>query len=62
LELGRNYQFAMKGFLRRRAPAILGLIFVTTGIGLWMSGVSPKLGSIVFTIGLVGSVVAWIAR
>jgi hypothetical protein len=53
---------AMKGFLRRRAPAILGFIFIATGIGLWLSGISIKLGSIVFTIGLVGLVVAWIAR
>jgi hypothetical protein len=62
LELGRNYQSAMKGFLRRRAPAILGFIFIATGIGLWLSGISAKLGSIVFTIGLVGLVVVWVAR
>ncbi len=52
----------MKAFLRRRAPAILGFIFIATGFGLWMSGVSPRLGSIVFTMGFVGLVVAWVAR
>jgi hypothetical protein len=52
----------MKGFLRRRAPVICGFIFMATGFGLWMSGVSPRLGSVVFTMGFVGLVVAWVAR
>ena len=39
-----------------------GFIFIAIGIGLWMSGVSPKLGSIVFVIGLVGLVIAWVVR
>ena len=39
-----------------------GFIFIAIGIVLWMSGVSPKLGSIVFVIGLVGLVIAWVIR
>ena len=39
-----------------------GFAFIAIGIVLWMSGVSPKLGSIVFVIGLVGLVVAWVIR
>jgi len=39
-----------------------GFIFIAIGIVLWMSGVSPKLGSIVFVIGLVGLVIAWVVR
>jgi|GEM_PF-3151315 hypothetical protein len=52
----------MMGFLRRRAPAILGFIFMATGIGLWIFGVSPKLGSVVFAIGLVGVTLAWVVH
>jgi len=36
-----------------------GFVFVAIGIVLWMSGVSPQLGSILFVIGLVGLVIAW---
>ena len=36
--------------------------FIAIGIALWMPGVSPKLGSIVFVIGLVGLVIAWVVR
>jgi len=39
-----------------------GFLFIAIGIVFWMSGVSPKLGSIVFVIGLVGLVIAWVAR
>jgi hypothetical protein len=30
-----------------------GFAFIAIGIALWMSGVSPQLGSILFVIGLV---------
>ena len=39
-----------------------GFVFIAIGIVLWLSGVSPKLGSIIFAIGLVGLVIAWILR
>ena len=39
-----------------------GFAFIAIGIVLWMSGVSPKLGSIVLVIGLVGLVIAWVVR
>ncbi len=35
-----------------------GFLFIAIGIVLWMSGVSLKLGSIVFVI----VVIAWVAR
>ena len=37
-----------------------GFAFIAIGIALWMSGVSPQLGSILFVIGLVGLVIAWV--
>jgi len=36
--------------------------FIAIGIALWMSGVSPQLGIIIFVIGLVGLVIAWVIR
>jgi len=36
--------------------------FIAIGIALWMSGVSPQLGIIIFVIGLVGLVVGWVRR
>ena len=36
--------------------------FIAIGIALWMSGVSPQLGIIIFAIGLVGLVIAWVIR
>ncbi len=39
-----------------------GFVFIAIGIVLWLSSVSPKLGSIIFAIGLVGLVIAWILR
>jgi hypothetical protein len=36
--------------------------FIATGIALWISGVSPQLGVIIFVIGLVGLVIAWVIR
>jgi small-conductance mechanosensitive channel len=39
-----------------------GFVFIAIGIALWMSGVSPQLGSIVLVIGLVGLVIAWVIR
>ena len=39
-----------------------GFFFIAIGIALWMSGVSPQLGSIAFVIGLVGLVIAWVIR
>jgi hypothetical protein len=35
---------------------------IATGMVLWMSGVSPQLGIIIFVIGLVGLVIAWVIR
>jgi hypothetical protein len=32
------------------------------GIALWMPGFSPQLGIIIFVIGLVGLVIAWVVR
>jgi 1,4-dihydroxy-2-naphthoate octaprenyltransferase len=37
-----------------------GFAFIAIGIALWMSGVSHQLGSILFVIGLVGLVIAWV--
>ena len=39
-----------------------GFAFIALGIALWMSGVYPQLGSILFVIGLVGLVIAWVIR
>jgi small-conductance mechanosensitive channel len=39
-----------------------GFFFIAIGVALWISGVSPQLGSIVFGIGLVGLVIAWVIR
>jgi small-conductance mechanosensitive channel len=39
-----------------------GFVFIVIGIALWMSGVSPQLGSILFVIGLVGLVIAWVTK
>jgi len=39
-----------------------GFFFIAIGIALWMSGVSPGIGSILFVIGLVGLVIAWVIR
>jgi hypothetical protein len=39
-----------------------GFFFIAIGIALWMSGVSPQLGIIIFVIGLVGLVIAWVIR
>jgi hypothetical protein len=39
-----------------------GFFFIAIGIALWMSRVSPQLGSILFVIGLVGLVIAWVIR
>jgi hypothetical protein len=38
------------------------LFFIAIGIAVWMSGVSPQLGIIIFAIGLVGLVIAWVTR
>jgi hypothetical protein len=42
-----------------RVDGCWGFAFIAIGIALWMSGVSPQLGSILFVIGLVGLVIAW---
>ena len=39
-----------------------GLVFMATGIALWMSGLPTLLCSIVFVMGLVGLVLAWVTR
>jgi len=39
-----------------------GFAFIAIGIALWMSGISPQLGIIIFVIGLVGLVFAWVIR
>jgi hypothetical protein len=39
-----------------------GFLFIAIGIALWMASVSPQLGIIIFVIGLVGLVVAWVIR
>jgi small-conductance mechanosensitive channel len=39
-----------------------GFVFIAIGIALWMSGVSPQLGSLIFVIGLVGLVIAWATK
>jgi hypothetical protein len=39
-----------------------GFFFLAIGIALWISGVSPQLGIIIFVTGLVGLVIAWITR
>jgi small-conductance mechanosensitive channel len=39
-----------------------GFFFIAIGIAFWMSGVSHQLGSILFVIGLVGLVIAWVIR
>jgi hypothetical protein len=36
--------------------------FIAVGIALWMSDVSPQLGIIIFVIGLVGLMIAWVVR
>jgi hypothetical protein len=36
--------------------------FIAIGIALWMSDISPQLGIIIFVIGLVGLVIAWVIR
>jgi hypothetical protein len=38
------------------------LFLIAIGIALWMSGVSPQVGIIIFVIGLVGLVIAWVIR
>ena len=37
-----------------------GPVFIAIGIALWMSGLPTLLCSIVFVIGLVGLVLAWV--
>jgi hypothetical protein len=37
-----------------------GFVFIAIGIALWMSGVSPQPGIIIFAIGLVGLVIGWV--
>jgi hypothetical protein len=39
-----------------------GFLFIVIGIALWMSGVSPQPGIIIFVIGLVGLVIVWVIR
>jgi len=39
-----------------------GLVFMAIGIALWMSGLPTLLCSIVFVMGLVGLVLAWVTR
>jgi hypothetical protein len=39
-----------------------GLVFIAIGLALWMSGLPTLLCSIVFLIGLVGLVLAWVTR
>jgi hypothetical protein len=39
-----------------------GFSLIALGIAVWVSGVSPKLGSIVFVVGLVGLVITWVVR
>jgi small-conductance mechanosensitive channel len=51
-----RYAWSMKNIHR------WGFFFIAIGIALWMSGVSHQLGSIVFVIGLVGLVIAWVIR
>jgi hypothetical protein len=36
--------------------------FIAIGIALWVPGVSPQLGIIIFVIGLIGLVIAWVVR
>ena len=36
--------------------------FIAIGIALWMPDISPQLGIIIFVIGLVGLVIAWVVR
>ena len=36
--------------------------FIAIGIAFWMSDVSPQLGIIIFVMGLVGLVIAWVVR
>jgi hypothetical protein len=38
------------------------LFFIAIGIAVWLSGVSPQLGIIIFAVGLVGLVIAWVIR
>jgi hypothetical protein len=40
-------------FLRRHALEMLAVIFIVTGVGLWMA-VSRTQGCVVFAIGLIG--------
>ena len=39
-----------------------GFAVIAIGIALWMSGVSPQLGIIIFVVGLVSLVIAWVIR
>jgi hypothetical protein len=39
-----------------------GFFFLAIGIALWISGVYPQAGIIIFVIGLVGLVIAWVIR
>jgi len=48
--------------IHRWGFVFIAFVFIAIGIVLWLSGVSPKLGSIIFAIGLVGLVIAWILR
>jgi hypothetical protein len=48
--------------IHRWGFVFIAFVFIATGIVLWLSGVSPKLGNILFAIGLVGLVIAWILR
>jgi len=36
--------------------------FIAMGIALWIPGVFPQLGIIIFVMGLVGLVIAWVVR
>jgi hypothetical protein len=48
--------------IHRWGFVFMAFVFIATGIVLWLSGVSSKLGNILFAIGLVGLVIAWILR
>jgi hypothetical protein len=36
--------------------------FIAIGIALWVPGISPQSGIIMFVIGLIGLVIAWVVR
>ena len=48
--------------IHRWGFVFIEFVFIAIGFVLWFFGVSPKLGSIIFAIGLVGLVIAWILR